>query len=417
MTADSDLLIIGGGQAAGELAAALRSRDWGGSIAIVGEEDHVPYTRPPLSKAYLRGEVEAADLYLRRPDFYDRHGIAVSAGVAVADVDVEAQTVTLDDGRVRTWRKLVFATGGRPRRLPDSILRSAPNVHYIRTLADVDRLKAVRTDGASFVVVGGGYVGLEIASVLRSLDAQVTLVEAADRLLGRVTSPVVSEFFRRLHRDRGVDVRVGTAVVEYQYSDAGNVIGAVLSDGSRVAVDQLLVGIGMVPNDELAARAGIDVDGGILVDRFCRTSANDVFAVGDVAKVTDLDGQAPRRLESMPNAVSHARVLADYLSGVEQPAVDPPWFWSDQYDIKLQAAGLVVPDDELVIRGNPDERRFSVLYLCDGVVTAVDAIGSPADYAAARKLIAQRVPVDAGIAADPGRRLLEAALASAGTTD
>jgi 3-phenylpropionate/trans-cinnamate dioxygenase ferredoxin reductase component len=413
MTVDSDLLIIGGGQAAGELAAALRSRDWGGSIAIVGEENHVPYTRPPLSKAYLRGEIEAADLYLRQPDFYDRHGIAVSAGVAVADVDLEAQMVTLDDGRVRTWRKLVFATGGRPRRLPDSILRSAPNVHYIRTLADADRLKAVRKKGASFVVVGGGYVGLEIASVLRSLDARVTLVEAADRLLGRVTSPVVSEFFRRLHLDRGVDVRVGTAVVDYQYSDSGNVVGAVLSDGSRVAVDELLVGIGMVPNDELAARAGIAVDDGILVDRFCRTSANDVFAVGDVAIVTDLDGRA-RRLESMPNAVSQARVLADYLSGVEQPAVDPPWFWSDQYEIKLQAAGLVVPYDELVIRGASEERKFSVLYLRDGVVTAVDAIGSPADFAAARKLIAQRVPVDLGIAADPGRRLLEAALASAG---
>jgi 3-phenylpropionate/trans-cinnamate dioxygenase ferredoxin reductase subunit len=416
MTVDSGLLIIGGGQAAGELAAALRSRDWGGSIAIVGEENHVPYTRPPLSKAYLRGEIEAADLYLRQPDFYDRHGIAVSAGVAVADVDLEAQTVTLGDGSVRTWGKLVFATGGRPRRLPDSILRSAPNVHYIRTLADADRLKAVRKKGASFVVVGGGYVGLEIASVLRSLDARVTLVEAADRLLGRVTSPVVSEFFRRLHLDRGVDVRVGTAVVDYQYSDSGNVVGAVLSDGSRVAVDELLVGIGMVPNDELAARAGIAVDDGILVDRFCRTSVNDVFAVGDVAIVTDLDGQA-RRLESMPNAVSQARVLADYLSGVEQPAVDPPWFWSDQYEIKLQAAGLVVSYDELVIRGAPEERKFSVLYLRDGVVTAVDAIGSPADFAAARKLIAQRVPVDLGIAADPGRRLLEAALASAGATD
>lgn len=335
----------------------------------------------------------------------------------MANANLEAQTVTVDDGSVRTWRKLVFATGGRPRLLPDSILRSAPNLHYIRTLADVDRLKAVRTDGASFLVGGGGSVGLEIASVLRSLDAQVTMVEAADRLLGRVTSPVVSDFFRRLHLDRGVDVRVGTAVVEYQFSGSGNVVGAVLSDGSQVAVDELLVGIGMVPNDELAARVGIDVDAGIVVDRFCRTSANDVFAVGDVAIVTDPDGQAPRRLELMPKAVSHARVLADYLSGVEQPAVDPPWFWSDQYEIKLQAAGLVAPYDELVIRGNPEERRFSGLYLRDGVVTAVDAIGSPAEFAAARKLIAQRAPVDAGIAADPGRRLLEAALASAGAGD
>jgi 3-phenylpropionate/trans-cinnamate dioxygenase ferredoxin reductase subunit len=409
MSAETDLLIVGAGQAAGELAASLRSRGWEGGIALVGDEGHVPYTRPPLSKAYLRGQVDAAELYLRPPDFYERHDIEVVTGSAVADVDLDARTVTLDDGDVRSWRRLVFATGGRPRRLPESVLRPASNVHYIRTLADVDRLKAARTDGASFVVIGGGYVGLEIASVLRSLDVRVTLVEAADRLLGRVTSPIVSEFFRRLHLDRGVDVRLATTVREYEYSADGAVCAVRVSDGSRVEVDQLLVGIGMVPNDELAADAGVAVDGGILVDRFCRTSVPDVFAIGDVAKVIDLAGEIPRRLESMPNAASHARVVADYLSGLEQPAVDPPWFWSDQYEIKLQAAGLLAPDDEIVVRGDPDSLRFSVVYLRSGVLAAIDAIGSPADYAAARKLIAQGVPVDREIVADPGRRLLDAA--------
>lgn len=381
------LVIIGAGQAAGELAASLRADGYSGSVTIVGTEPHLPYTRPPLSKAYLKGESLAEELYLRSASFYDEHDITVRTGVSVVSIDIAARTATGDDGLSYSWDKIVFATGGRPRRIPDRELETASNVHYVRTLADIDRLRRVGLGGARFAVIGGGYLGLEVAAVLRRLGAEVTVIEAADRLLARVTTPVVSEFFRKLHAAEGVDVRLGAQVQGYAF-EKGDVTSVALADGSHVPVDQVLIGIGMIPNDDVAQAAGLDVDNGIIVDEYCRASAPDVYAIGDVARHPDPQNGGLRRLESMPNAASQARIVADDLLGNPRPYLDVPWFWSDQYETKLQAAGSSVGCEDVVVRGDQSSNRFAVLYLKNGRLCGVDAISSPSDYANARKLIA-----------------------------
>jgi len=386
MTPSFDVVIIGGGQAGGEVAAGLRARRYSGSVLLVTDEEHLPYSRPPLSKAYLRGLVSADDLLLRPARFYAEHDITVRTSARVVSLDPDAGALVLDDGERVAWKKVVLATGGRPRRLPETVLPPSDNVHYVRTLADVDRLRATRIDGASFVVVGGGYVGLEIASVLARLGARITLVEAADRLLARVTSPVMSEYFLRLHRSEGVDVRVSTSVRSFRRSSEGRVVEVEVDDGSVISTDEVLVGIGMIPNTELAEAAGIAVDNGIVVDRYGRTRADGVYAIGDVANVVDA-GAPGRRLESMPNAAAHARVVADHIVGTALPHTDAPWFWSDQYDLKLQAAGTFQGADEVVVRGDPATTSVCALYLADGLLRGVDAIGRPVDYAAARKIL------------------------------
>ncbi|WP_063803970.1 FAD-dependent oxidoreductase [Streptomyces sp. 12257] len=400
-TRDSRVLVVGAGQAAGELAGALRAGGHEGHVTLVGSEPHFPYTRPPLSKAYLRGEVAIAELYLRPADFYRDHDITVHRGVAVEWVDLHGRRAGCDDGSVLDWDRIVFATGGRPRRVADPGLESAGNVHYVRTIEDVERLRRTTIAGSRFAVVGGGYVGLEVAAVLRRLDARVTVIEAADRLLARVTSPVVSEFFLRVHTQEGVDVRLSAQVELFQVED-GNVSTVVLGDGSRIPVDQVLIGIGMVPNDEVAARAGLDVDNGIVVDEFCRTGTAGVYAIGDVARHPDPLNGGLRRLESMPNAAAQARLVAEDILGRGRPYNDLPWFWSDQYDVKLQAAGSSAGYDTVAVRGDAmSGRRFSVFYLRDGVVRAVDAICSPADFAAGKALIASSAVVPLSDLQDP----------------
>lgn len=394
-----DALVIGGGQAGGEVAAGLRARHYAGSILLVTEEDHLPYSRPPLSKAYLRGLVSAEDLLLRPARFYLEHDIEVRTGARVTSLDTASRTAVLDDGERIAWNRVVLATGGSPRRLPEAVLPASRNVHYIRTLRDVDRLRDSRIDGASFVVVGGGYVGLEIASVLARLGARITLVEAADRLLARVTSPVMSDFFLRLHRSEGVDVRLGTAVTEFRRSSEGEVTEVALDDGSVIATDQVLVGIGMTPRTELAEAAGLRIDNGIVVDALCRTSAEGVYAIGDVANVQIEDGSG-RRLESMPNASAQARVVADHLVGTAAPHTDVPWFWSDQYDLKLQAAGTYQGADEVIVRGDPSTHAICALYLRDGLLIGVDAVGRAVDYATARKILNRGGHVDRSTLAD-----------------
>jgi 3-phenylpropionate/trans-cinnamate dioxygenase ferredoxin reductase subunit len=408
MTREYDVLIVGGGQAGGEVAAGLRARQYSGSILLATDEQHLPYSRPPLSKAYLRGLVDVDALHLRPARFYAEKGIDVRTATRVQTLDTVGHTAVLDDGEQITWGKVVLATGGRPRRLPDAVLPASGNVHYVRTLADVDRLRAARIEGESFVVVGGGYVGLEIASVLARLGARITLIEAAERLLARVTSPVMSDFFLRLHRSEGVDVRLSTAVRTFRRTPQGDVFEVELDDGTVIPTDQVLVGIGMIPNTELAEAAGIVVDNGIVVDHLGRTSAPDVYAIGDVANVVGPDGSG-RRLESMPNAAAHARVVADHIVGTDLPHTDVPWFWSDQYDLKLQAAGTFQGADEVVVRGDADTRSVCALYLADGLLRGVDSIGRPADYAAARKILNSGGHVDPSTLAD-GQKL--AALSS-----
>jgi 3-phenylpropionate/trans-cinnamate dioxygenase ferredoxin reductase subunit len=396
---DERVVVVGAGQAGGELVARLRAGGYVGEIVLIGTEPHLPYSRPPLSKTFLRGEAQVEELFLRSARFYEEQGITVLAGATVRSIDLHAKTLECDEGTSLAWDKLVLATGGRPRRLPDPALNDASNVHYLRTIDDVARLRAGTRPGTRFAVVGGGYVGLEVTSVLRRLGAEVTVIEAADRLLARVTSPPVSDFFRQLHEEEGVDVRLASQVESYEYVD-GDVAALRLSDGSMIEVDQVLIGIGMIPNDDLARAAGLTVDNGIVVDEYCR-AGSDVYAIGDVSRHPDPQNGGFRRLESMPNAAAQARHAADDILGTPAPYVDVPWFWSDQYDVKLQCAGLNTGYDEIVVRGDITVgRQFTAFYLKDGRVCAVDSVGRPAEYAAGKALIAGAAPADRQALAD-----------------
>ncbi|MGV9868032.1 NAD(P)/FAD-dependent oxidoreductase [Rhodococcus koreensis] len=406
----SRVVIIGAGQAGGECAAALRADGFAGSITILGNETHLPYSRPLLSKGYCSGHVELKDLYIRPAAFYDENSITVMAGVNVAAVRREAHEVVLEDGTTVPYDKLVLATGGRPRRLPIDLVNSAPNAMYIRTIHDVDSLKERLAEGGHLVVLGGGYVGLEVASAARARGLEVTLVEAAPRLLARVTSLEVSEFLLRTHASEGVDVRVGSQVAHFEVSARGLIDAIVLDSGDRIATDAVVVGIGMVANDELASGAGLRVDNGIVVDEYCRTDDPDIYAVGDCTRHPDLTKGGLRRLESVPNASEQARIVAQGLLGRPKVYDSVPWFWSDQYDIKLQVIGLSSGHDRCVIRGNPKtDKSFCAFYLKDGKVQAADVIGSPRDFAMAKRLVLGHVQVQPDDLADLSRSLKEIA--------
>ncbi|MEV6657262.1 NAD(P)/FAD-dependent oxidoreductase [Nocardia fluminea] len=400
MTTDSQLssapgvVIVGGGHAGGELAAALRQGGYDRAITMIGREDHLPYTRPPLSKAYLRGESRIEDLYLRPRSFYAGHRIEVLTGRAATAINRPAKTVVVDDGRVVRYDKLVLATGGSPRRIVDAALSGATNVHYVRTITDIDRLRETLVPNRRFVIIGGGYVGLEVAAVLRQIGMRVTVIETAPRLLARVTVPEVSEFFRRVHVEEGVDVRLSVRPESFQRDESGRITRVTLDDGTEAEVDELLIGIGITPHDELARDAGLAVDNGVLVDAHCSTEDPDVYAIGDVARHPCSEHGGLRRLESMPNAVAQARLVADHIRGAENAHSDVPWFWSDQYNVKLQAVGLFTGYDDVVVRGDSTVgRKFAAFYLKDGAIRAADVICSPAEFAAAKKLVTARVTI------------------------
>jgi 3-phenylpropionate/trans-cinnamate dioxygenase ferredoxin reductase subunit len=386
-TADETVVIVGAGHAGGELAAALRQAKYSGRVVLIGDEPMYPYARPPLSKAYLKGESSADDLWLRHRDVYERHAIDVRISTSVDSVDLAGRTLALSDGARLSWNHLVLATGGIARTLP--ALANAANVHCMRTKADADALRQRMHAGARAVVIGGGYIGLEFAAVARSKHVEVTLVEAAPRLLARVSSPVISAFYHRKHRENGVDVVLDATITDFDLDPAGDVTAILLANGRVVPADFVLVGIGLTPRADLAEAAGLAVQDGILVDAHMRTSAEDVYAIGDVARYPDPHTEALRRLESVPNASEHARVVAAAIAGVPRGYEALPWFWSDQYDIKLQVAGLAATGDQIVLRGDPQhDRSFMVLHRRDGAVTCAEVINDPAGFAAAKRLIA-----------------------------
>jgi 3-phenylpropionate/trans-cinnamate dioxygenase ferredoxin reductase subunit len=400
---DAIVVVIGGGQAGGEVAASLRLAGHRGAITIVSDEDSYPYTRPPLSKGYLLGQTDRTELLLRDEQMYRTHAIEVRTGHRATSIDRRSRRVGLNDGTDLGYDALVLATGGRPRHLPHPELEGTINLHYLRTIDDVDRLRDGFTAGAHMLIVGGGYIGLEVASVSRRRGLEVTLIEACPRILSRVAAEPTSEFFTRIHREEGVDLRVDTRVAEYVLDvETDSIVEVVLTDGERLAVDLVLVGIGLIPNVELAETAGLAVENGILVDAGLRTSDPRVFAIGDVAHFPAADGSGLRRLESTPNAAEQARVAADNILGNARPYDAEPWFWSDQYDVKLQVTGLSTFSDETVVRGDPASgRSLSVFYLKAGALQAADIASNPKEFAAAKRLVASRVVVDPALLADP----------------
>ncbi|MEO1028311.1 MAG: FAD-dependent oxidoreductase [Pseudomonadota bacterium] len=382
----NQIVIIGGGQAGAQAAISLRSGGYGGSITLVGDEPAAPYQRPPLSKAYLKGELEEERLYFRTKDWYAEEHIALELEVSATAIDRSARTVTLSDGRSLPYDALIIATGSRPRPLPlDGADLSG--VFELRSLSDVDRLAADMAPGKTITIVGAGYIGLEAAAVARQMGLNVIVLEMADRVLARVTSPIISRFYSDVHSSQGVDIRTGARLMKLVGSD-GTVTAAELEDGSRIDTDLVLVGIGILPNQELVANAGIACENGILVDRDARTSDPRVFAAGDCTARPLVHYGRRGRLESVHNAIEQGKLAAAAILGQARPNEDVPWFWSDQYNLKLQIAGLSTNYDEAVLRGDPDSHRFSVFYLKDGTVIAVDAVNSPPDYMVGKKLIA-----------------------------
>jgi 3-phenylpropionate/trans-cinnamate dioxygenase ferredoxin reductase subunit len=397
-----DILIIGAGQAGMQIAVSLRDHGFTGPITLAGSERATPYQRPPLSKAYLSGEADVESLELRAQSFYDERDITVRCDDAVVSVafDGDAGMAVTASGARIPFAQLALTPGSEPRRIsiPGSDLSG---VLYLRDLADADELKARWGAAESVVVIGGGFIGLEVAAAARKAGKTVTVLEAADRLIARAVSPITSEFFKKAHSRRGIDVRVSVQVSGIRGAD-GVVTGVELSDGEVVPADIVLVGIGVIPRSALAEQLGLELVGGaIVVDEFARTSDSRVVAAGDAVLMPHPLGRAGQvRLESVQNAVDQAKVAAATLLGVHEPYRAVPWFWSDQADLKLQIAGLSTGFDQTVVRGNPDDDHFSVLYYAEGKLIAVDTVNDAPDYMVVRRALGQGATIPAELASD-----------------
>ena len=379
------IVIVGGGQAGAQVLQSLRQGGFTGSLTLVGDEAALPYQRPPLSKGYMKGEVGEERLYFKPSAWYEDQDIELRLGTHVTKIDRASRQVRLGDGGHLAYDWLILATGSRPRPLP---VHGADlgGVHDLRTLADVGRLRPGMVAGRRMVIIGAGYIGLEAAAVARQLGLEVTVIEMAPRVLSRVTSPVLSEFYAAEHRRQGVTILTGVQLSHLEGND-GEVSAAVLADGTRLPADLVLSGIGILPNEDLAKDAGIACSDGILVDRDARTSDPHVFAAGDCASRPLVHFGRSGRLESVHNAIEQGKLVAAAILGLPRPVEDCPWFWSDQYDLKLQIAGLSQGYDTHVIRGDPASRRLAVFYLKNATLIAVDAVNSPAEFLASKKLI------------------------------
>lgn len=392
------IVLVGAGQASASCAVKLRARGYDGPLVIVGEEPAAPYQRPPLSKKYISGELALERLFVRPLSWYAEQKVELRLGCKVTVLRPEAHELVLADGTSLRYRQVVLATGSRPRRLPAEIGGDLGGVFTIRNVADADAIAPSLKPGARLLIIGGGYIGLEAAAVAAQKGLVVTVIEMADRILQRVAAAPTSDFFRALHQAHGVTVRESTGLAEL-IGEGGRLTGAKLRDGGILPVDIAIVGIGVLPNDDLAAGAGIATQAGILVDEQCRASAPDVFAAGDCANFL---WQGKRtRLESVQNAIDQGEHVAGILLGDTAPYDPMPWFWSDQYDVKLQIAGLNRDYDKTVVR--PGKRPFcqSVWYFRDDLLIAVDAMNEALAYALGKKALEAGKSPAAAALADP----------------
>lgn len=407
--ASSTAIIIGAGHAGGELAIALRNEGWEGRILLLGEEAHLPYHRPPLSKAYLAGSVEKSSLAIRPLAAYERANVEFMPGVRVVRIDRTNQRLELADGSQLAYDKLAIATGGRPRPLsvPNAaVAERCANFHYLRTLDDVEQIRAQLAPGKRLAIVGGGYIGLEVAASAIAQGLQVTVLEALPRVLQRVTAAELSAYYERKHREAGVDIRTGVQVADLEVT--GEAVSAVIcADGSRLETDLVVVGIGLLANTELAAEAGLQVDNGILVDEHAQTSDPHIYAAGDCTNHPNALLGRRLRLESVPNALEQSRVAAANMAGKAKTYASVPWFWSDQYELKLKMVGLAEGFERLVLRGDPATDSFSAFYLKGDKVLAADTVNRPQDFIAAKRLVAEGIAVTDAQLADDSRPLKE----------
>lgn len=392
-------VIVGAGQAGSELAFTLRKLGYTAPITLLGEEAYLPYRRPPLSKAFLGGQAELETLYLRPAAQYQTQNIVCRTQAKVERIDRAARRVQLAGGDSLPYDSLVLATGGRPRalELPGA---DAANVHWLATVGDAQRLREQLKPSSRVVIVGGGYIGLETAAVSREIGAQASVVEALPRVLARVTSPEVSAFYAAAHRRRGVSLHTDARVVALE--GAGRVDTVVLDDGTRLPADLVVIAVGLLPETTLAREAGLAVDNGVLVDANTRSSDPAIYAIGDCAHHEHGFLGRKLRLECVSGAIDQARAAAAAICAAPAPAATVPWFWSDQYDLKLQSVGLCEGYDRVLLRGRPDDERFIAFYLSGDTLIAADAINSGKEFAVLRKLVAERASVDAALLADEG---------------
>jgi 3-phenylpropionate/trans-cinnamate dioxygenase ferredoxin reductase subunit len=408
------VVIVGGGQAAAQASETLRKRGHGGPLTLIGDEALLPYQRPPLSKKYLAGTFERDRLLIRHAAHYAEHAMDMRLGFAAVSIDRARRRVAIADGSSIGYDRLLLATGSRPRLLPLPGAELA-GVHYLRRVADVDRLRAELVPGRRAVIIGGGYIGLEVAATCREAGVHVTVLEAADRVMARVAAPVVSKFYEAEHARHGVDVRCGVRLHSLIGADAAanaasahaaavgaqHVSAVRLADGTEVPADFVLIAIGVEPVDALARDAGLECDGGIVVDQYCRTSDPHIWAAGDATRHPSPHYGARVRLESVDNAFEQGTSAALNMLGLTTVHDKVPWFWSDQFDLKLVIVGLATGYDDIVVRGDPASRAFSVCYLKGGELIAVETVNHTKDQMGARKMIPARARPDRLKLADP----------------
>jgi len=383
ITSSSHIVIIGAGQSGFTVASKLREFNYSGAITLLGDENYLPYQRPPLSKGYLLDDLDEQRLYFRLEHYYAEKNITLRLSTSVKRIDTAQKIIELSDGDSLHYDRLVLATGAHPRQLPDSTVANLQGIYYLRNLNDIKRIKHQFQKDKRVLIVGGGYIGLEAAAVSVKLGLKVTLIEAAERILQRVASKQTADYFRSLHLKHGVDLRENTSLKQLAGNN-GQVTDALLSDGTSLAIDFIIAGIGIVPNSELAEAAGLTIDNGIAIDERCQSSETDIYAAGDV---TSFLWQGQRiRLESVGNAVEQGEIVAKALLGEAVNYQAKPWFWSDQFDVKLQIAGLSLGYDNIVVRKEADS-SLSHWYYRDNKLIAVDAINSPRVYMVAKRLI------------------------------
>ncbi len=395
------IVIVGAGQAAVQAIETLRREGYTGRLTVIGEESSLPYQRPPLSKKYLAGMMERERLLLRPAEFYAAHAVEVRLGRRVEEISRRERRLRLDDRSSLPYDALLIATGSRPRPLqaPGAGLEG---VHVLRSITDAERVRAEMFPGGRLVVVGGGYIGLEVAATAGELGVKVTVLEMADRVMSRVACPQVSAFYEAEHARRGVRVVCAAKVRELVAKQGTRKVGAVVTeDGERYPADLVIIGIGVSPADELAAAAGLECAHGVRVDERCRTSDPAIYAAGDCTSHPSVHYGRRLRLESVDNAFEQGASAARNLLGHESVHDKVPWFWSDQYDLKLIIVGIAEGADSIIVRGEPALRAFSVCYLRNGELIAIDTINRPQEQLAARKLIAARIRPDLDKLGDP----------------
>ena len=391
---EKNIVIIGGGQAASQVATSLRQKNFAGDISILSSEEYLPYQRPPLSKKYLSGELDSERLYLKPEKFYEDQNINVMLNSYVEEIDRSNSKLTFskNNGEESTinYDNLVISTGTSPRLIP----LDNPNlkgVHYLRSIKDVEGIKKSLIGAKSMVIIGGGYIGLEVAAVSKKLGLNVTVVEMANRILERVTSPIISSFYHSYHESNGVEIRTSTSVIGIN-GDLN--VSSVETSSGIIEADIVVVGIGVLPCQDLAERAGIETNNGIVVNEFCISSDSNIFSAGDCTLHPSAFYKRDIRLESVHNAIEQGKTVASSIMGEFIPYNQIPWFWSDQYDLKFQIAGLNTDYDEYIVRGKPENNSFSVFYFMDGNMISSDCVNSAPDHMMSRRFIFNKTEID-----------------------